>query len=92
MGIACGCTGNRSQAPYNGDIELRESRAIYAWNSISKKAIRKMNENDKQVERMVGETIDKGLPWTDPDFKPIQTSLYNPVIDTQANPSVFENL
>ena len=33
------------------------------------------------MERFVQETIAKGKPYTDPDFKPDRSSLYDPTID-----------
>jgi len=34
------------------------------------------------MERFVEETIAKGKPWTDPDFQPCESSLYDPNVDS----------
>jgi len=41
------------------------------------------------MEKMVQETIAKGKPWTDPDFKPERSSLYDPRIDTSVDQASF---
>ena len=65
--------------------------SIICLNDEARKAVRKLVENAKQLDRLVKETIEKGKPWTDKSFKPTKASLFNPEIDS-ADPEIFANL
>lgn len=56
----------------------------------SRAAIRKMEEDELDMERFVQETIMKGKPWTDPEFQPKKSSLYDPSID-QVDQSTYDS-
>ena len=47
----------------------------------SARAVTRMNEKTLQMEKFVMEVIQKGKPWTDPDFPPRIESLHNPSLD-----------
>jgi len=41
-----------------------------------------LKKKTSEMERFVEETIAKGQPWTDPDFRPDESSLYDPNVDS----------
>ena len=43
------------------------------------------------MELFVHKTIAEGKPWTDPDFPPQQSSLYDPKIDKDIDTSTFNS-
>lgn len=48
--------------------------------------------NDRiEIERLVQETIVKGKPWTDKDFPPKRSSLYDPQIDTDVDAQMYNS-
>ena len=63
------------------DIRKRPKANIRAVSEKSLNALKQHNDKSAQMERFVQETIAKGKPFTDPDFKPDRSSLYNPRID-----------
>ena len=69
MGI-CGSRGK----------DLRKAPIVTVSNQ-SRNAIAKMEMDEQNMEKFVWETIAKGKPYTDPDFAPEQSSLYDPRID-----------
>ena len=44
-----------------------------------------------ELERFVQATIAKGKPWTDPDFPPNQSSLYDPAIDNEVDVDTYNS-
>ena len=59
----------------------RMKTPVVTISNRSRAVIRKMEENELDMERFVQETIMKGKPWTDQEFPPKTSSLYDPSID-----------
>ena len=70
MGVCCSSRGRPPAKP-----------TIVTVSSKSRNAIQKLEEKQAQMERFVQSTIQKGKPWTDPEFPPEQSSLYDPRLD-----------
>lgn len=60
--------------------DLRKAPIVTVSNQ-SRNAIRKLEQQEADMEKFVQATIEKGRPYTDPDFPPNQSSLYDPAID-----------
>ena len=71
MGACCSSRDNNS----------RPKASIVAMSAKSRKAIDDKRKKSAEMERFVQETIAKGKPWTDPEFPPERSSLYDPKID-----------
>ena len=69
MGI-CGSRGK----------DLRKAPIVTVSNQ-SRNAIAKLEQDEKNMEKFVQDTIASGKPYTDPDFPPEQSSLFDPRID-----------
>ena len=54
---------------------------VVAVSSKSRAAIQRLEAQQAELERYVQAVIAKGQPWTDPDFPPNQSSLYDPNLD-----------
>ena len=65
---------------------------IVTISNKSRTAVQKMQQKETDMERMVQETIAKGKPWTDPDFPPMQKSLYDPSIDNKVDVTFYNSL
>jgi len=64
---------------------------VIAVSNKSRAAIQKMQQEKIELERFVQETIAKGRPWTDPDFPPERSSLYDPNIDNEVDVQMFNS-
>jgi len=71
MGACCSSRDNNS----------RPKTSVVAVSAKSRKAIDEAKRRSVELERFVQETIAKGKPWTDPEFPPQRSSLYDPKID-----------
>ena len=56
-------------------------RTLGVSNVKAAQAVNKMKENNAKIEKFVMDIIQKGQPWTDPDFPPALRSLYDPNLD-----------
>ena len=52
---------------------------------------KKLSEYEEK-QRFVQRIIKAGNQWTDPDFPPGTTSIFDPAIDQKANRSLFSSL
>ncbi len=70
MGVCCSTRGTGRPKP-----------TIKAVSDKSRAALAALKKKTSEMERFVEETIAKGKPFTDPDFGPQISSLYDPRVD-----------
>ena len=56
----------------------RSKARIKAVSDKSRAALTQLQQRTKQMEMMVEKIIALGKPWTDPEFPPKSSSLYDP--------------
>ena len=83
MGACCSQRDN-----YGGK---RPKANIRALSEKSVKRLQHQKEKHAEMEQFVQKTIALGKPWTDPDFKPERSSLYDPMIDTEVDRKTFNS-
>ena len=67
------------------DGSMRSKPNIRAVSEKSRQALANDQLKNSKLESFVQMTIDAGKPWTDPDFPPQKSSLYDASIDTEVD-------
>ena len=63
------------------DNHTKPKPTVRAVSTKAQSAIEKLRKSASEMEHLVQKTIALGKPWTDPDFPPERSSLYDPAID-----------
>ena len=77
MGVCC---SSREKIP---------ARGIVTTSDLTRAKVDKIEQESKDMEKYVLKVINEGKPWTDKDFPPELSSLYDPKIDKTADGKLF---
>ena len=61
--------------------DRRPKPIVKAVSAKSRVALENLKKKTAEMEAFVRKTIEAGKPWTDPEFPPERSSLYDPNID-----------
>ena len=73
------------------DNSMRPKINVKASSQKSREALTLQARKTKEMEMFVEKTIALGKPWTDPDFPPERSSLYDANIDTDIDTRAFNS-
>ena len=82
MGLCCSTRSEGGTRP-KVNVKASSQKSLEALNQLSKKT--------KEMKMFVDKTISLGKPWTDTDFPPERSSLYDPNIDRDIDTRTFNS-